>query len=144
MKRDISFQVPCFLVFNGFFGFPRLSDLWKLKCLITDAVHSDKLISHTLFALCHTMSEGVNFVTMALFSWTTYFSTFRASFILKLWIYMENVCINKNVNSEWSFFVCGHHKMGMCIACPKECRNTVFYNILFKGIFFLFTFNKNI
>ena len=36
MKRDISSQIPSFLVFNGFFGFPRLSHLWKLKCLITD------------------------------------------------------------------------------------------------------------
>ena len=21
--------------------------------------------------------------------------------------------------------MCGHYKMGICIACPKECRNTV-------------------
>ena len=36
MKRDISSQ----MVFNSFFGFPMLSDLWKLKCLITDVQYT--------------------------------------------------------------------------------------------------------
>jgi len=31
-------------------------------------VHSSELISHTLFAHCHTVSKGVNFVTIVSFS----------------------------------------------------------------------------
>ena len=50
---------------------------------------------------------------------------FWDSFILKRWNYIEGVLVNRNVNSESVILICGHYKMGMCLACLKECRNTV-------------------
>ena len=50
---------------------------------------------------------------------------FRYSFILKMRNYIEGVLLHRNVNSESIILICGHYKTGMCLACPKECRNTV-------------------
>ena len=50
---------------------------------------------------------------------------FQYSFILKMQNYIEGVLLHRNVNSESIILICGHYKTGMCLACPKECWNTV-------------------
>ena len=85
------------------------------------SIPNDKPISHTLLSIV-TASISWQF---AFFSWTTYLPTFRTSFILKFRNYIENVLVNRTINSELTNFVCGHYKMQMCLACSKECRNTV-------------------
>jgi hypothetical protein len=97
--------------------------IWHQRCDFKAAQRN--VVSHALFARCHTVSEGVNFVTIDLFSWT-YSSTLRHSFILKLWNHMESILVNRNVSSELIIFVCDHSKTGMCLVCPEERRNTVF------------------
>ena len=44
--------------------------------------------------------------------------------------YIEGVLLNRNVESESMILICGHYKTGMCLACPKECQNTVWMVLL--------------
>ena len=90
---------------------------------------SDKPISHMLLSIVTECPKEWISWQFAFFSWTAYLPTFRASFTLKFCNYIENVLVNRNINSESKKFMCGHYKMGMCLACPKECRNTVCKNL---------------